>query len=154
MSHLRGMVVQLKTKAQSGAGTDDHLYIGVVGSGGGREFPLDVRDFNDFESGSDVKYWFGTVWDGTALAGARKPNRSDPGDRNDPAWHNVALKDVQTVYLRKQGSRSTDGDDAYKLDKVEVTLFGASPEKRIFSTGEDIWLGNEYGHQAWLPEEA
>ncbi len=153
MSRMRGIFVRLKTKSESGAGTDDHIYVGVVGSSGGREFPLDVRKFDDFESGTDVKYWFGTVWDGTVLVGAKKPYRSEPGDRNDPNWFRTELHGVESVYIRKQGDRSTEGDDAYKLDEVEVTLYGASPDRRIFSTANDLWFGNEYGHQAWLTEE-
>ena len=152
MSHVRGILVRLKTKSQSGAGTDDHIYIGVVGSGGGREFPLDVRGFNDFREDQDITYWFGSVWDEAALEGVKRPYRSEPGERNDPDWFRIELDQLQTVYVRKQGDRSVQGDDAFKMDEVEVTLYGVSPEKRTFGTSNDLWLGNEYGHQAWLPE--
>ena len=152
MAHIRGIVVELRTKNQSGAGTDDHLYIGVYGSGGGREFPLDVRGFDDFERGTNVKYWFGTVWDGSVLVGAKQPYRSAPGDRNDPAWHRVILQEVQNVWVRKEGDNTTEGDDAWKMDMVEVTLYGSSPTKRTFGTSNDIWLANEYGRTVWLPQ--
>lgn len=151
MANLIGIVINLRTKNQSGAGTDDHLYLGIVGSAGGREFPLDVRRFDDFEKGSDVRYWFGTVWEGAALVGARKPYQSEPGERNDPAWFRVDMDEVQHVYLKKQGDNTTKGDDAWKLDFVEVALYGEST-KRTFSTGNDLWFGNEYGRKAWLPE--
>jgi hypothetical protein len=152
MSHIRGIVIRLRTKNQSGAGTDDHIYIGVVGSGGGREFPLDVRGFDDFEKGSDVKYWFGNVWEGGILTGAKKPYRSEPGGRNDPAWFRIELDEVDYVYVKKQGDNTTEGDDAWKMDFIEVALYGASPQKRTFTTGNDLWFGNEYGRKAWLPE--
>ncbi len=121
MTHLRGMVVRLRTENQAWAGTDDHIYIGVFGKGGGREFPLDVGPFNDFERGTDIRYHLGTVWDGTVLPGTKKPKGSEPGGRNNPAWHNVNLDLIDYVYIRKAGSRSNKGDDAYKFDFVEVT---------------------------------
>jgi hypothetical protein len=152
MSHVRGMIVSLLTSSSGGAGTDDHIYIGVVGTRGGREFPLDVHRFDDFEKGSSVKYWFGEVWDGTELAGAKNPYRSAAGDRNDPEWFRIELDEVESVYIRKQGDRTGDDDDAYKLNQVQVKLYGGSPEVRTFGTSNDLWFGNEYGHQAWLEE--
>ncbi len=152
MSHIRGIVVRLRTKNQSNAGTDDHIYIGVVGKGGGREFPLDVRGFDDFEEGSDVKYWFGTVWDGSLLSGARKPYRSETGNINDPAWFRMELDEIDYVYVKKQGNNTTAGDDAWKMDSIEVSLFGASPQRRTFSTANDLWFANEFGRQVWLTE--
>ena len=56
MSNLTGIFVSLTTGGQWWAGTNDHLYIGVVGSVGGREFALDVAGFNDFEKGTVVPY--------------------------------------------------------------------------------------------------
>ena len=155
MTHdLAGMVVRLKTSQSRHSGTDDHIYIGVVGTGGGREFPLDVKGFNDFEQGTDIRYWFGSVWDGTALSNARKPNKAESGDWNDPQKFSIDMNQIQSVYIRKQGDRSGSADDAYKLDEVEVTLYGAnSPQSRTFSTTNDLWFGNEFGHQAWLPED-
>lgn len=153
MSHVRGMVIRLKTKDQAWAGTDDHIYIGIFGKGGGREFPLDVKNFNDFERGDDIRYHLGTVWDGTVLPGTKKPKYSEPGGRNNPAWHHVDLDKVDYVYIRKAGSKSTSGDDAYKFDYVEVTMYGTNPESRTFSQSEDLWLANEYGHVAYLVEE-
>ena len=153
MTHLRGMVVRLRTENQAWAGTDDHIYIGVFGKGGGREFPLDVGPFNDFERGTDIRYHLGTVWDGTVLPGTKKPKGSEPGGRNNPAWHNVNLDLIDYVYIRKAGSRSNKGDDAYKFDFVEVTLYGQNPESRTFSQSEDLWLANENGHVAYLVEE-
>ena len=47
MAHVKGILVELRTATGSGSGTKDHIYIGVQGQGGGREFPLDVRGFND-----------------------------------------------------------------------------------------------------------
>lgn len=151
MSHVRGMVVRLKTKNESYAGTDDHIYIGVVGTDGGREFPLDVRGFNDFEPGTDVKYWLGDVWDGGVLSNAKNPYQAHAW--NDPELWRIEMDQVNQVYVRKGGTRTGGQDNAYKMDEVEVTLYGAtSPNKRTFERTTDIWLANEYGLQVWLPE--
>lgn len=153
MTTVRGMVVRLKTKMGSHAGTDDHIYIGVVGMGGGREFPLDVRGFGDFEPGTYVKYRLGHIWDENAELAAREPYKSQDLGWNDPRKWEIELEQVNQVYVRKGGSRKGEADDAYKMDEVEVTLFGpASPSKRTFSRTTDMWFANEYGLQVWLPE--
>lgn len=151
MPQVRGILVHLETQDVSGAGTDDHLYVGVVGRGGGREFPLDVRRFDDFKEGANVRYLLGTIW-GPVPPGVRKPRESEPGERNDPGQFQMELAQVDYVYLRKTGTRKGEGDDAYALRDVEVMLYGqAPPERRTFSSS-NVWLANEYGHQVWLRE--
>ena len=155
MAHIRGIVVNLTTGTGGYAGTDDHIYVGIFGKDGGREFPLDVEGFDDFEAGTSVTYWLGTVWEGTALSGARKPYESESLGWNDPYRHHFDLDDVDYVYLRKGGATSGRSDDYYGLDQVEVILYGASPNKRTFSYpwGNNIRLGNEYGRQVFIPED-
>lgn len=151
MANIKGILVRLKTENEGGAGTDDHIYVGVVGKQGGSEFPLDVRGFNDFEKGTDVKYWYGDVWEGGVLAGAVRPYAA--GGWNDPEYRYIDLDAVDYVYLRKHSHKGGDEDDAWKLDFVEVTLYGASsPDKRTFSKSADLWLANEYGLQVYLKE--
>ena len=157
MSRLVGIVARLKTSSSSDAGTDDHLYVGVAGKGGGREFPLDVKGFDDFERGHNIKYWFGEVWDDVDITDAKRPNMSKPGERNDPEKFKIELEDVQYVYIRKQSDHPYNipgDDDAYKLDEVEVNLYGYSPDLRKFSASDDLWFGDEYGQQAWIPEDS
>ena len=48
MPHIRGMKVELHTHYNPFSGTDDHIYIGVYGTDGGREFPLDAPG-DDFD---------------------------------------------------------------------------------------------------------
>ncbi|UCF08076.1 MAG: hypothetical protein JSW28_10635 [Thermoplasmata archaeon] len=151
MAGLKGIVIRLKTKKESGAGTNDHIYIGVMGPGGGSEFPLDVPGFNDFEEGSDVKYWFGDVWEGAALSGAKNPFQAHKW--NDPKIREIDMDKIQYVYVRKHSHVGGVLDDAWKMDEVEVTLYGDSPKKRIFHKKGDIWLANEYGLQVWLTEK-
>jgi hypothetical protein len=153
MASIQGILVKLKTKSTSGGGTDDHIYIGFVGKGGGSEFPLDVKGFNDFEPGADVKYWFGDVWDGSELAGAKRPYAAGSG--NDPGPRYIDMDQVDYVYLRKHSHKGGSDDDAWKMDRVEVNLFGAaSPAKRTFYKTGDIWLANEHGQFAYLKEKA
>lgn len=151
------MVVRLKTASiRKWAGTDDPIYIGVVGKGGGREFALDVEGFNDFEKGTDVKYWFGTVWDGDALGGAKKPYHSeadaDTRRWNKPSHDDIELDQVDYVYLRKAAFFKDRLDDRYLLSEVEVTLYASSPSKRTFKSTGTFALANEFGLQVWLSE--
>ena len=154
MSHVRGMVVNLKTANGGSNGTDDHIYIGVAGTGGGREFPLDVKGFNDFEAGSDVIYQLGTVWDGAAISSpsVKNPKNSGGNDWNSPSRYRIEMGEVNQVYIRKGGSRKGDGDDRYAFDEVEVTLYGSRGQSRTFSETRDMRLANEHGLQIWLPE--
>lgn len=54
------------------------------------------------------------------------------------------------VYIRKQGNRSLSGDDALGIESIAVTLLGIEPERRVYRA-DKVALGNEFGHQVWLP---
>jgi hypothetical protein len=149
--YLRGIVVRLKTGGSRQAGTDDPLFLGVSGAAGGREFPLDVRWFDDAQRGSDVKYALGQVWEEAALAGARGPRMAD-ADWNDPKLSYVGFDAIAQVYLRKHAGRRASDDDAYQLDLIEVTLYGEADRKRTFRCTTALWLGLQYGLQVWIPE--
>lgn len=151
MSTLRGIIVYLATGTSRRSGTNDALYVGVSGTAGGREFPLDTALFDDFERRSRVRYALGEIWEEEALVGARAPKMSK-ADWNDPAYFHVGLREVDRVYLRKQCGRRKADDDAYQLDEIEVALYGAAGDKRTFRSASAIWLGLEYGAQVWLPE--
>jgi hypothetical protein len=156
MSHIRGMVVNLRTADGNLDGTDDNIYIGVVGTGGGREFPLGTAGFDDYEKGSDVTYALGTVWDGNAISDpeVKNPRFSSNNDANDPGPSNIILNDVNQVYIRKAGSRKFDGDNEYGFLSVRVTLYGSNPESRVFETvtRSKMHLANVTGLQIWLRE--
>jgi hypothetical protein len=151
MSTLRGIVVYLATGTGRRAGTNDALYVGVSGTAGGREFPLDTALFDDFERRSRIRYALGEIWEESALVGARAPKMSK-ADWNDPAYFHVEMQGIDRVYLRKQCGRRKGDDDAYQLDEIEVALYGDAGEKRTFRSASAIWLGLEYGAQVWLPE--
>jgi hypothetical protein len=158
MAQLTGMAVTLTTSNEDEAGTDDHLYIGVVGSGGGREFPLDSEK-QDFNTGEQELFALGNIWEGGVIIGGvtKFPLESSPGKDNDPALIPLDLNRVNFVYLRKQGDNTTDEDDAYKLKDLRVVLYGpATPSKRTFSFsngGTRLQIANENGHVVYLQEE-
>ena len=156
MSHIQGIVVNLKTSDGDKDGTDDNMYIGVAGTGGGREFPLGTNNFDDYEKGSDVTYALGVVWDGVAISDpeVKNPRFSTNNDVNDPSHSNLVLSEVNQVYIRKAGTRKSDGDDRHEFDSLRVTLYGSSAESRTFETvtrGRTI-LSNLTGLQIWLRE--
>jgi hypothetical protein len=154
MSDLTGIAVTLTTAADEDGGTDDHVYLGIVGLGGGREFPLDDPDQDDFELEPPVRYKLGATWE--TVNASRFPRQSKPGQVNDPAFMPIEFELVYAVYLRKQGDNSTADDDAYRLSDAKVVLYGPeSPLKRTFTLrrrSEGPWLANENGHVVYLAE--
>jgi len=144
-------VVRLATGTHPRAGTDDALYVGVSGTLGGREFPLDVERKNDFERDTRVKYLLGEVWEKDILDGAVTPSGAK-GGRNDPVLFSIGFAEIDRVYLRKQTARSAPLDDAFQLDEIEVVLYGEAKQRRVFRTSDAIWLGVAFGGQVWLAE--
>lgn len=145
MSNISGIFVSLTTAGQWWAGTDDHLYLGVVGTVGGREFALDVEGFNDFEKGTVVTYSIGS--DASVFGG--KIPKTAPGAL---AEMTICQPNVTHLYLRKQGDRTYKGDDAWRLSSVFVYLIASGAPTRVFKSTGPATLGNEYGLQIWLAE--
>jgi hypothetical protein len=171
MPDLKGVKVILTTSAVKDPpdpGSDDNLYIGVVGTGGGREFPLASTE-DDFEPGTQT-FILGQVWEGY-LPPVSVPFGSKPGENNDPALVPLDVDRVNFVYLRKTGTlRGGDtyesgdkGDDAYRLQEASVALYGLSPpSKRLFTfsitapppgTDPSVWIGSEFGLVIYLQEQ-
>jgi len=148
---LRGVIVRLATGSGPHSGTDDPLYVGISGSAGGREFPLDVRGFDDFERRSRVTYLLGEVWEEEARIRTRTPHEAR-GGWNDPSLFGIGFDAIDRVYLRKQSGRVAVTDDAYELDEIEVALYADAGRKRLFRCTNGIWLGMAYGCQVWLTE--
>jgi hypothetical protein len=151
VSTLRGMVVRLHTGLGKHSGTDDAIYVGVSGTQGGREFPLDVAWFDDFERRSRVKYVLGEIWEPDEAAGAREP-RMSKSEWNDPALSYIGFQGIDRVYLRKQSGRRRADDDAWEMDEAEIILYGDPGEKRVFRSNTALWLGVQYGTTVWIPE--
>jgi hypothetical protein len=169
MTRMRAMVVSLTTDPADDSKTDEQLYVGLWGTGGGREFPLRSRDFDEgnFAAGTTRVFLLGWLPPSAKPTEGRQSDRTDPGEANDPALLPIELDDVEYVYLRKQAvGDESDDDDAYQLSKIEVDLFGTAtgatsptystaktPEKRFVLDPPGLWFGNEHGHQAWLEEK-
>ena len=157
MTPIEGIVVLLRTQNAQWAGTDDHIYVGIVGTGGGGEFPLDVHGFDDFERGEKVTYWFGDVWEGHLLTAAKNPHLSQDQTSagwNDPGRRGIDLDKVDFVYLRKESHWAGDEDDRWGMEDVDVILYGpAHPLSRTFRKTGDIWLANEAGLEVYLKEQ-
>jgi hypothetical protein len=155
MLQLTGMAVTLNTSSSDDSGTPNHIYIGVVGKGGGREFALDSPK-DDFKTGQQEKFALGFIFEGGVIDSTTKfPKQSDVGKNNDPAFYPLDMDRVDYVYLRKQGNLTKDSDDAYKLKDVKVVLYGPSaPSKKIFVSANTnpLWIANEHGHVVYLQE--
>lgn len=147
MSDITGVFVSLRTGGAWWAGTNDHLYLGVVGTVGGREFALGVDGFDDFEEGTTVPYSIGPAAD---FFGGKKPANAAAS----LADMTICQPNVTHVYVRKQGDRSHSGDDAWRLDHVFVYLIATGEPTRVFQSTGPATLGNEYGNQLWLAEVA
>ena len=135
MAHIRSIEVRVWTKGTSWADTDDNMYLGL----GGREFRLDTsRD--DFEKGDDFIFRLG---DGHNVL---KSKKNDP---RDPQLDTAGDLAVFPVYIRKAGTRRGRADDAWHVERVDVTVNSGANEI-VFSrlggrTGGALWLSNESG---------
>jgi hypothetical protein len=181
MPQLTGMFVTLITSDETtpgDPGTDDNMYIGVVGTGGGREFPLASPD-KDFVKGATQNFALGQPWEPIQVGTQESfpfgvPVPSTPVDpkkppNNDPKLVPLDVAQVTHVYLRKTGTTrggttyegDEDGDDAYRLQEATVKLYGpASPSKRVFifkpnpaNELKSVWMGTEFGLVIYLQEE-
>lgn len=133
-------------------GTNDHVYLGISGTGGGREFSLDVDGFDDWEPGSKVAYGFGP---GPPFSppSAYRPKKESTNAADQLSNIDTDITNVTHVYLRKQGDRTPKGDDYWELEECQV-FFTSGPapdgESRVYSLTGPVRLGNEYGHKVWL----
>ncbi len=143
MTAITGIFVSLTTGGQSWAGTDDQLYLGVPGRGGGREFNLNVAGFDDFEPGTTVTYKIGdVVFPGLTPITA-------PGDLTAAP---IQIEHVTHVYLRKLGRLSQSADDAWRLQSSFVYLLAPSHPTRVWSATGPLTLSFKDGLQVWFGE--
>lgn len=154
MVQLTGMQVILNTSSSNEAGTDSHIYIGVIGKGGGREFAL-ASPKEDFVTGDQEQFALGFIYEPVINGDTKFPKLSQPGKNNDPAFYPLDMDRVDYVYLRKQGNETEEDDDAYRLKDVKVVLYGpAAPSKKTFVSviNDPLWIANEHGHVIYLQE--
>lgn len=155
MAPITGIKVELKTANEKGADTDAPIFIGVsstTNGGGGREFTLDTAG-DDFKKGEQETFILGN-----APGNGKVPQNSKPGEVNDPQRMGLELNDVNQVYIRKQGDLQQKGkDDPYKLESVKIELYAGSGTPKVFqltASASPLWLGNQFGHQAWLSRQS
>ena len=88
MTRLRAMIVTLLTELADDSATKEQLYVGLWGTGGGREFPLRSKGF-DAAGGSFAAGWT-RVFKLGDFAGVvtppegRESHHAGKGEPNDP----------------------------------------------------------------------
>lgn len=152
MSKLVGILVQLDISGAAGSGTDDPIYLGVMGSRGGREFPLRRSGKNDWEAGSKACYIIGTVPIEDVPPDAAVASRTESGKRNSPDRSDIDAEAIQTVYLRKREGVSSITDDAVSILRGEAIIYDAdgATQRWYLDSKLGIWLGTQYGSQVAL----
>ncbi len=96
----------------------------MVGTVGGREFALNVSDFNDFEESTTVTYSIGP---GAALFGGKAP-ATGPAALADAM---ICQANVTHAYLRKHAGANSSADDAWRLNSAFVYLNQLRPDTRV-----------------------
>lgn len=150
MADVEGIVVEIETGSQSWAGTDDHLYVGIVGTEGGREFNLNVAGFDDYEPGTKVNYVLGEEFAFDAPGPEKTPIRAPDALTGGSQMGQGA---VTHVYLRKHGVGSPSEDDAWRMQSARVWLFAGGTPTRVFSSRGPLTLAVEHGLQVWLASD-
>lgn len=161
MPDLSGIFVTIKTSDKTDSETDDHLFLGIEGTGGGREFNLNVRDFDDFQRGALEQYNLGgvtsqqiqTLLNNSEILtqGYRVPYEASKGGKNDPAFLAIDFNKIDRVYLRKIGDRENNDDNAYRLASIDVWLFSDDGGWKKYFLYRQALLGSEYGLKIWIP---
>ncbi|MDJ0823473.1 MAG: hypothetical protein QNJ09_16890 [Paracoccaceae bacterium] len=141
MPNIKNIIVTLKTGNALKAGTDDHLYVGVVGRGSGGEFNLSTPMPGDDYNRNELRIHYlgpepADPRDPNAMpTDAVRPDKSvyDPtfGETsgiNDPERRAIDIEDVEYVYIRKVGPRKSGYDDPWQLEAIQVVLMTVSTE--------------------------
>ena len=153
-----GILVWMRICDDDDSGTDDHIYIGVWGRAGGREFALsDSKNYRRFKTGDEQMFLLGEKAF-SIEAPFILPYQSRPGEQNDPAYLPLELSTVEYVYVRKQSRGTGKGDDAWKVRLLQISLYDAVPVEEnhyrqfLLDIPDGLWIANEHGHQVWLTE--
>ncbi len=152
MSKLVGILVQLDIRGAAGSGTDDPIYLGVMCSRGGREFPLKRSGKNAWEAGSKTRYVIGAVPTDDIPQDAAVATRTESGKRNSPDRSDIDAEVIETVYLRKREGVSSITDDAVSILRAEAVIYDAdgATQRWYLESKLGIWLGTQDGSQVAL----
>jgi hypothetical protein len=149
MADIEGIIVVVETSSQSRAGTDQPVFVGIFGTGGGREFNLNVENFDDFQVGKTVKYHIGKQF---TIGGPGQDKVPTGSPAVLSGGSKISLPEVKFVYLRKMGRMTGKSDDNWHIASATVYMMNEE-ETRIFKLRGPLTLGIEDGLQVWLPEE-
>lgn len=127
MSNLDGIFVSLTAADANWMGANDQLYLGIVGSAGGREFVLDISSLKKTDKKTVETYSIGP---GAAVFGGAS-SVTIPGRLADIP---VSQPDISYVYLRMQAGSDLGAEAAWQLHSAFVYLIGRNSSFRIFST--------------------
>lgn len=133
---ITGIYLFVKTGPESWARTDDALYLGIVGTVGGREFHLDTPSL---EAGTQKTFKWGEA--------------SFRADVVNPSLGGTVIcrPNVTHVYLRKHGGATRGIDNAWNMAEafvfIEAEGLGTTdvyvttgPEKLSFETGQIVYM--------------
>lgn len=159
---ITGISVKIKVGPASWSPSKDPLYLGIYGKDGGREFALEVDNYEEFDAPDKVvklRIGNGCCPDDSEL----QVWHSDPyGGSNTPLIYPLDLEDIEYVYLRKlqrmrehQTGNPDDAvlyDDLLELAEVDVLICDSNGSIRRFQKNHKIFFGDESGVQHWLEE--
>jgi len=153
MGKITGIGIRLFVDTWISADTVDALYLGVYGSQGGREFAVNLNDWEEFAPGNDVMGVLGKHCHFTVDMNPKALDGGGVGGDNDPAVNPMDLDSVQFVYVKKMLGTAPSKDDRLRLSWAEVFLCDGSTE-RMFAKRSRMGFGFEEGGKHWLRESA
>jgi hypothetical protein len=152
MASLKGIRVSFNTSSQWWSPTNDALFLGVYGTGGGREFRLN----GDIQVNQPDKAFSLVLGDPCCPTPNDVPVQYSTGmGDNDPLLNPVELDDIDHVYLRKETTDSTSAnDDVLVLQGASVLLCDTEGRLRLWRRDAMLNFSDETGLQQWLGEIA
>ena len=129
---VRKITVEITTSFAAGAGTEGQVFLGI----GGREFRLDIEEYEDFDRGDEVTYELGED------ANVRFPERNDPRQGYPLTVEAVTSR---PAYLRMVPH---DKSDDWNLANVHVRVLAGEKQVRFGALDgpqDNIWLGPQSG---------
>jgi hypothetical protein len=129
---VRKITVEITTSYADGAGTEGAVFLGL----GGREFRLDIDDYEDFDRGDEHAYELGED------ANVRFADRNDPRQGMPLSLADIASR---PAYLRLEPRGKSDD---WNVASVTVRVVAGSETVRygaLQGSNESIWLGPQSG---------
>jgi len=155
---ITGISVEIKVGPVAYAPSKDPIYLGIYGKNGGREYALDVDNYDELDSPNKIlKLKLGNGC--CPQEGELQVRHSiTSGGSNNPNIYPLEVEDVEYVYLRKyqraqeNSSNQNHHDDLLELSNVKVKLCDSHGGIRKFEKDIKMFFGYECGVQHWLVE--